>query len=68
MDYLDLIINFFNVTSSSGLARKYFHKFRDTNEYKGDRIISFIGFLTLLITYIAILFGIIYLTDYFLNK
>jgi len=67
MDYLDLIINFFNVTNNSGLVRKNFDRFRDSDEYKGQRIISFINFILLLLSYIAIVFGIVYLIYYFIK-
>jgi len=67
MDYLDLIINFFNITDNSGLVRKNFDRFRDSSEYKGQRIISFINFTLLILSYIAIIFGIIYIIYYFLK-
>lgn len=67
MDYLDFIVNFFNVSDNSSLIRIYFEKFRDSNEYKGERIISFICFVILLLVYIAMIFGIIFLAYYFLK-
>lgn len=67
MDYLDFIVNFFNVSDNSSLIKIYFEKFRDSNEYRGERIISFICFVILLLVYIAMIFGIIFLAYYFLK-
>ena len=68
MDYLDFIINFFNVTDNASLIRINFEKFRDPNEYKGERIISFIRFVILLTLYITMILGLVFLAYYFLNK
>ncbi len=67
MDYFDLIINFFNVTDSSNLLKIHLERFKDNNQYKGQRIISFIIFLILILLYISVLFGGISLIYYFLK-
>lgn len=67
MDYFDLIINFFNVTDSSNLLKIHLERFKDNNEYKGQRIMSFIIFLILILLYISVIFGGISLMYYFLK-
>ncbi len=68
MDFLDIIINFFNVADNSSLFRIHFEKFTDTNEYKGERIISFLIFAVLTFCYIALVFGILFLIYKFFKQ
>lgn len=67
MDFLDFIINFLNIIDNSSLIRVNFEKFRDPNEYIGERVIGFISFAILLFLYIAMVLGIIYLAYHFLK-
>lgn len=68
MDFLDAIINFFNVTDNSNLVKIYFEKFTDNNEYIGERILSFILFIILIFCYIALVFGILFLIYKFFKQ
>jgi hypothetical protein len=61
MDILDIIINFINVTDSENLVKKNWDILSDKNEYLGERIISLFAFTLLIICYIALIFGIIFL-------
>ncbi len=65
MDFLDAIINFFNVTNNSNLLKIYFKRFTDNNEYIGERILSFI---ILTFCYIALIFGILFLIYKFFKQ
>lgn len=68
MDFLDAIINFFNVTNNSNLLKIYFKRFTDNDEYRGERILSFILFIILTFCYIALVFGILFLIYKFFKQ
>lgn len=61
LDFFDLLDNASKVADSKNLIKIYFEKFTDKNEYLGERIKSFIGFIILLLFLIALGFGIIFL-------
>lgn len=61
LDFFDLLDNVSKVADSSNLIKTHFGKFTDKNEYVGERIKSFIGFLILILLLIALGFGIIFL-------
>ncbi|TDW47039.1 hypothetical protein EV144_10555 [Flavobacterium sp. 270] len=61
MDFLDILINFFNVTDNSNLIKINFEKFTDKNEYFGERIKSFVSFTIMILCIIALVFGIAFL-------
>lgn len=61
LDFFDLLDNASKVADSKNLIKIHFEKFTDKNEYVGERIKSFIGFLILLLFLIALGFGIIFL-------
>ena len=61
MDFLDAINNFFNVTNNSNLIKIHFEKFTDKNEYKGQRFLSFIQFIILLLVFFILIAGICFL-------
>lgn len=64
MDFLDIIINFFNVTDSSSLLKKNWRIVFDKEEYLDERIKSFIIFVLLTVAYIFIFVFVIYLINY----
>ncbi|MBA4154955.1 MAG: hypothetical protein C0512_11505 [Flavobacterium sp.] len=64
MDFLDIIINFFNVTDSSSLFKKNWTIIFDRDEYLGERIKSFFIFVMLILAYIFIFVFVIYLINY----
>ena len=65
MDILDIIINIFKLTDSIELLQKNWTIFTDKNEYPGERIKSF---TLLILTYLFLLIGIIYLILKLINK
>jgi hypothetical protein len=61
LDFFDLLNNTSKAGEIPNLIKTSFEKFTDKNEYIGERIKSFIGFLFLTLFLIAIGFGIIFL-------
>lgn len=61
MDFLDFLSNLSSVNSNSNLIKDSFKSFTDSTEYPGERIKSFIAFLILVLCYIAVAFGILFL-------
>jgi hypothetical protein len=61
MDFLDAIINFFNVTDSTNLLKKNWTILYDKNEYLGERIKAFFSFFILTILYISLIVLLIYI-------
>jgi hypothetical protein len=64
MDFLDIIINFFNVTDFSSFLKKNWRIIIDKEEYLGERIKSFLIFVLLTVAYICIFVFVIYLINY----
>lgn len=61
LDFFYLLNNVPKVADSKNLIKINFEKFTDKNEYVGERIKSFIGFLILSLFLIILVFGIIFL-------
>lgn len=55
MDFLDFLNNFSNVTNNSNLIKTHFEKFTDKNEYKGERVKSFIAFTLITFCFIVLI-------------
>ena len=68
MDFLDLIVGFFNLTDSSSIVKKNIAILFDSNEYFGERVKSFFCITFLILAYLAFIFIIIYLVYYFLKS
>lgn len=61
MDFLDFLNNFSTVTNNSNLIKTHFERFTDKNEYKAERVKSFIAFTLIILCFIALIFGIVFL-------
>ena len=68
MDFIDAVINFLNVTDSTSLLKKNFEILKGKDEYPGERIKAFLSLFILLICYIAILIGLIYILSIFIKN
>ncbi|WP_163399628.1 hypothetical protein [Flavobacterium fluviatile] len=61
LDFFDLLDNTSKAGGIPNSIKTCVEKFTDKNEYLGERIISFIGFLLIILFLIALSFGIIFL-------
>ncbi|WP_315242394.1 hypothetical protein [Flavobacterium sp.] len=61
LDFFDFLDNASKAGEIPNSIKTCFEKFTDKNEYLGERIISFIGFLFITLFLIALSFGIIFL-------
>lgn len=61
MEILSAIIDFFCVLDSKNILNKKWNVIIDSNEYIGTRFIAFVTVLILIVLYLALLAGIIFL-------
>ncbi|CAI2765499.1 MULTISPECIES: hypothetical protein [Flavobacterium] len=61
LDLLDLLNNASKAGKTQNLTKNYVEKFTDKNEYVGERIKYFIGFLFITLFLIVLGLGIIFL-------
>ena len=68
MDFLDFLNNFSIVSNNSNLIKTHFERFTDKNEYKGERVKSFIAFILMTLCFIALISVIIFVIYKFFKR
>lgn len=61
MDLVEIVMIFLNLDNKSNLFRIHFEKFTDKYEYTGERIKSFILFITLVLSSLALIIFVLFL-------
>ncbi len=61
MDFIEIVSNLLNLSDNSNLFKTHFEIFRDKNEYKGERIKSFLLFIILTLCLILFIVGLFFL-------
>jgi hypothetical protein len=59
MELIEILVNLLNLDDKSNLFKIHFEKF--TDEYKGERIKSFILFIILVLCSLLLIFGLLFL-------
>jgi len=61
MDFVEILINLLNLDDKSNLFKIHFEKFTDKYEHKGERIKSFVLFIILVLSSLALIIFCLFL-------